>query len=92
MALFRRTKGSQSASASPGEETKKEKGSWKRPASASLFARLALHALTTLRRYRFQTAAAESMAAYPDTKDGPSDAPHHRYPLCAHRGSPHRRQ
>ncbi|KAI0295486.1 transcription regulator [Russula brevipes] len=35
MALFRRKKGSQSASASPGEETKKEKGSWKRPANTA---------------------------------------------------------
>lgn len=48
--------------------------------------------VTALHRYRFQTAAAEGLAAHSDTQDGPSDTPHHWYHLCAHRCSPHHRQ
>ncbi len=47
MALFRRAKSSQQASNSQGETPKKEKGSWKRPASASF--RAPPHALADAR-------------------------------------------
>jgi hypothetical protein len=46
MVLFRRAKSSQPASTSPGEAPKKEKGSWKRPASASLLTSLTFLLLT----------------------------------------------
>ena len=84
MALFRRAKSSQPDSTSPAEAPKKEKGSWKRPASA--FSDLLTLLLLTdpSFRYRVQAAATEGLAAYSHTKDGPSDPPHHWYPLCSH--------
>jgi hypothetical protein len=87
MALFRRAKSSQPDSTSPADAPKKEKGSWKRPASA--FSDLPDFPLAYPSfRYRVQAAATEGLAAYSDTKDGPSDAPHHWHPLCSHWRSP----
>ncbi len=66
MAIFKRNRGRDNAEDNGGEAAaKKEKGSWRKPASTSMTAHLSLGVLPGNHRHCVQTATSEGMAAYP---------------------------
>lgn len=73
MALFRRNKRSDNSDNSSGDATpKKEKGSWKKPASKFRNACLIVHSLMynfVVHRYCFQAATTQGMATNIDSQD-----------------------
>lgn len=90
MGLFSRKKQRNDDADDRDGERKKEKGSWKRPASKSR-RQVALSQRPTaaipLSRYRFQTATSESMAAYTHPKDRLAYTFHHWHYIRPNRRS-----
>lgn len=89
MGLFNRKKQHNDDADGQNGERKKEKGSWRRPASKS-FARQVIPSLTAapvLSRYRFQATASESMAANSYPQNSLAYTLHHRYHIRPNRRS-----
>ena len=79
MALFNRKKKREGSGNDENGERKKEKGSWRRPASESrAYLVLARSRLPPRTRYRLQAAASQSMAANFDPENCSSNAFHNR--------------
>lgn len=91
MALFRRNKrsgGNADSAPDAPAAPKKEKGSWRRPASQSSIhlSRLdGIRLMSALLRHGVQAAATESLAAHSDSQDRSTYAIHRWYHICAHR-------
>lgn len=83
MGLFRRNKPTDD-DGSPSDAPKKEKGSWRRPASEWSHLRHG-NCLTVVSRYCVQAAAAQGLAAYPYAQDCFTHSLSHWYHICAHR-------
>lgn len=91
MSFFRRRKASkeQEQPEDAGQTPEgKTKGAWKRPASV-LVPLCHTGRRLTFARYRFQTAAFESLAAYSDTKSSFADLVYLRHNICSNWRSPY---